>query len=146
MRSPSRFLGVLRLPGLRSTGFHRRRLRDGRTWCERVLSLKHRGCNETNKYHRAQQSPHENDRLPWNENPHGRTSGDEERSLLFTLYCTAKSPYLFRQTSCQSFFLQMRQRFFSCPHFSPAVAVPTTYYQQLLAPPVPRSRCNDCFS
>jgi hypothetical protein len=29
------------------------------------------------------------------------------------------------------------------PHFLPAVAVSTTHYQQLLAPPVPRSRCND---
>jgi hypothetical protein len=40
--------------------------------------LKHRRCNETKKYHPAQQSPHENDWLPGNENPHGRTSGDEE--------------------------------------------------------------------
>jgi len=35
---------------------------------------------------------------------------------------------------------------FCCPHFLPAVAVCTRNYQQLLAPPVPRSRCNDCFS
>jgi hypothetical protein len=30
---------------------------------------------------------------------------------------------------------------FRYPHFSPAGAVSTTKYQQLLAPPVPRSRC-----
>ena len=41
--------------------------------------MKHRRRNETNQYHPTQQSPHENDRLPGNENPHGRTSGDEER-------------------------------------------------------------------
>jgi hypothetical protein len=59
-----------------------RRLRNARflrTWRERVLSLKHRRCNETKEYHRAQQSPHENDWLPGNENVHARTSGDEER-------------------------------------------------------------------
>jgi hypothetical protein len=33
---------------------------------------------------------------------------------------------------------------FRCPHFLPAVAVSTANYQQLLAPPVPRSRCNRC--
>jgi len=32
----------------------------------------------------------------------------------------------------------------SCPHFLPAVAVCTRNYQQLPAPPVPRSRCNHC--
>ena len=79
-RSPSRFVGVLRLlPRLRSTRFHGGGLRDGRTWREGVLSLKHRRCNETNQYHPTQQSPHENDWLPGNENLHGRTSGDEER-------------------------------------------------------------------
>ena len=69
-RSPSRLVGVLRLPRLRSTRFHGRGLRDGRTWREGVLSLKHRRCHETNQYHPAQQSPHENDWLPGNENPH----------------------------------------------------------------------------
>ena len=79
-RSPSRFVGVLRLlPRLRNTRFHGGGLRDGRTWREGVLSLKHRRCNETNQYHPTQQSPHENDWLPGNENVHGRTSGDEER-------------------------------------------------------------------
>ena len=79
-RSPSRFLGVLRLlPRLRRTRFRGRGLRDGRTWREGVLSLKHRRCNETKEYHRAQQSPHENDWLPGNENRHDRTSGDEEQ-------------------------------------------------------------------
>ena len=85
-RSPSRFVGVLRLlPRLRSTRFHGCGLRDGRTWREGVLSLKHRRCNETNKYHPAQQSPHENDWLPGNENLHGRTSGDEERLTITTI-------------------------------------------------------------
>ena len=79
-RSPSRLVGVLRLlPRLRRTRFRGCGLRDRRTWRERVLSLKHRRCNETKEYHRAQQSPHENDWLPGNENPHDRTSRDEER-------------------------------------------------------------------
>ena len=79
-RSLSRFAGVLRLlPRLRDTRFRSCGLRDGRTWREGVLPLKHRGCNETKEYHRAQQSPHENDWLPGNENVHARTSGDEER-------------------------------------------------------------------
>jgi hypothetical protein len=79
-RSPSRLLGVLRLlPRLRRTRFRGRGLRDGRTWREGVLSLKHRRCNETKEYHRAQQSPYENDWLPGNENVHGTTSWDEER-------------------------------------------------------------------
>src|SRR5258708_39972149 len=52
---------------------------DGRTWREWVLPFKHRRCNETKEYHRAQQSPHENDWLPGNEDIHGRTSGDEAR-------------------------------------------------------------------
>jgi hypothetical protein len=37
----------------------------------------------------------------------------------------------------------MGGQLFCCPHFLPAVAVSTGNYQQLLAPPVPRSRCND---
>jgi hypothetical protein len=79
-RSLSRFAGVLRLlPRLRDTRFRSCGLRDGRTWREGVLSLNHRRCNETEEYHRAQQSPHENDWFPGNENPHDRTSGDEER-------------------------------------------------------------------
>ncbi len=77
--SPSRFVGVLRLlPRLRNTRFHDG-LRDVRTWREGVLPLKQRRSNETNQYHPAQQSPHENDWLPWNKNQHGRTSGDKER-------------------------------------------------------------------
>jgi hypothetical protein len=85
-RSPSRLLGVLRwLPRLRRTRFRGRGLRDGRTWREGVLSLKHRRCNETKEYHRAQQSPHKNDWLPRNENPHGRTSGDEERLTITSI-------------------------------------------------------------
>jgi hypothetical protein len=79
-RSPSRLVGLLRLLSrLRCTRFHGCGLSDRRTWREGVLSLKHRGCNETKKYHPAQQSPRENDWLPGNKNPHGRTSGDEQR-------------------------------------------------------------------
>jgi hypothetical protein len=91
-RSPSRFLGTLRLlPRLRHTRFHGGRLRNGRTWREGVLSFKYRRCNKTKKYHRAQQSPHENDWLPGNQNLHCRTSGDEERPPTYC-YCTAKKP------------------------------------------------------
>ena len=75
-RSPSRFVGLLRLlPRLRSTRFRGGGLRDGRTWREGVLSLKHRRCNEANQYHPTQQSPHENDWLPRNENVHRRPPG-----------------------------------------------------------------------
>jgi hypothetical protein len=74
-RSPGSFLGVLRLLPRLSNPRFRGGLRDGRTWREGVLSLKHRRCNETKEYHRAQQSPHENDWLPRHENMHGRTSG-----------------------------------------------------------------------
>src|SRR5579862_809861 len=59
-----------------------RRLRNARfrrTRCEGFFSFKQRRCNETNQYHATQQSPHENDWLPGNENPHGRTSENEER-------------------------------------------------------------------
>src|ERR1039457_6924339 len=87
-RSPSRFVGVLRLlPRLRRTRFRGCGLRDGRTWREGVLSLKHRRCNETNKYHPAQQSPHEDDWLPGNENPHGKPPGTKSGSRLPSLYC-----------------------------------------------------------
>jgi hypothetical protein len=78
-RSPRRFVGVLWLLRWCGARFRGWCLSDRRTWREGVLSLKHRRCNETNKYHSAQQSPHENDWLPGNENPHGRTSEDEER-------------------------------------------------------------------
>ena len=84
-RSPSRFVGVLRLPRLHNARFHGGGIRDDRTWREGVLSLKHRRCNETNQYHPTQQSPHENDRLPGNENPHGNASGDEERLTIATI-------------------------------------------------------------
>ena len=90
-RSPSRLVGVLRLlPRLRRTRFRGCGLRDGRTWREGVFALKHRRRNETNKYHPAQQSPHENDWLPRNENPHDRTSGDEEQ-LTINHHYTAKT-------------------------------------------------------
>jgi len=79
-RSSGRFVGMLRLlPRVRSRSFHGGRLRDGRSWCEGVFSFKYRRRNETKEYHRAQQTPHENDWLPGNKNLHGRTFGDEER-------------------------------------------------------------------
>ena len=92
-RSPSRFMGLLGLllPPLHNTRFHRGGLRDGRTWREGVLSFKYRRCNETKEYHRAQQSPHENDWLPGNQNVHGRTSGDEKR-LAITAIILRKTP------------------------------------------------------
>jgi hypothetical protein len=77
-RSPSRFVGV-KLPGLRTTRFRGGDWPDDRPRREGVLSLKHRRCNETNQYHPTQQSPHENDRLPGNENVHDRTSWDEDQ-------------------------------------------------------------------
>ena len=87
-RSPSRFLGTLSLlPRLRSTSFHGFRLRDGRTWRERVLSFKYRRRKETKKYHRAQQSPHENDWFPRHQNIHGRPPGTKSGSRLPLLYC-----------------------------------------------------------
>jgi hypothetical protein len=96
-RSPSRFVGVLTLLlRLRSTRFYGRGLRDGRTWREGVLSLKHRRCNETNQYHPAQQSPHENDRLPWNENVHRRPPGTKS-GLRFSAIVLPKTSNLFRK-------------------------------------------------
>jgi hypothetical protein len=98
-RSLSRFAGVLRLlPRLCHTRFRSCGLRDGRTWREGVLSLKYRRCNETEEYHRAQQSPHENDWLPGNQNVHGRPRGRRARLTTY-LYCTAKDPKLISQKS-----------------------------------------------
>jgi hypothetical protein len=70
---------------LRNTRFRGWILRGGRRWRQGVPSPKQRRCNETNQYHRTQQSPHENDWLPGNENPHGITSGDEERLTITTI-------------------------------------------------------------
>jgi hypothetical protein len=95
-RSPSRFVGVLRLPRLRTTRFHGGGLPDDRTWREGVLSLKHRRCNETNQYHPTQQSPHENDWLPGNENVHRRPPGTKSGSR-FTAIVLPKSSKLFRE-------------------------------------------------
>src|SRR5271166_3902080 len=89
-RSPSRFVGVLRLPRLRTTRFHGGGLPDDRSWREGVLSLKHRRSNETNQYHPAQQSPHENNWLPGNENVHRRPPGTKSDSHY--RYYTAKNP------------------------------------------------------
>jgi hypothetical protein len=83
------------LPRLCRTRFHGCGLRDGRTWPEGVLSLKHRRCNETKEYHRAQQSPHENHWLPWNEDVHGRPPRTKSGSRCN--YCTAKTQTLFRE-------------------------------------------------
>jgi hypothetical protein len=96
-RSPSRLVGVLRLlPRLRRTRFRGCGLRDGRTWREGVLSLKHRRCNETEEYHCAQQSPHENDWLPGNENVHGRPPRTK-RGLGFIAIVLPKTSNLFRE-------------------------------------------------
>ena len=71
-RSSSRFVGLLRLPRLRNTPSYGHALRDGRPGREGILSLKHRRCKETKQYHPTQQSPHENDWLPGNEDVHRR--------------------------------------------------------------------------
>jgi hypothetical protein len=76
--------GLLR--GLRNARFPRTRR-------ERIFSLKQRRCNETNQYHPTQQSPHENDWLPRNENLHGRTSGDEARLTISVIIL--RNPYTF---------------------------------------------------
>ena len=109
-RSLGRFVGALRLlPGWRSTRFRACGLRDRRTWREGVLSLKHRRCNETKKYHPAQQSPHENDWLPGHENLHGRTSGDEER-LAITPIILRKNQTPFTNIGLHFFFRCCRAR------------------------------------
>jgi hypothetical protein len=94
-RSLSRFAGVLRLlPRLCHTRFRSCGLRDGRTWREGVLSLKYRRCNETEEYHRAQQSPHENDWLPGNQNVHGRPPGTKSAPYDSPLlYCEGPETY-----------------------------------------------------
>ena len=86
-RSPSRFVGVPRLPRWRNARFHRWGLRHGRTWREGVLSLEDRRCDETNQYHPAQQSPDENDWLPGDENVHTEPPGTKSASRLQLLYC-----------------------------------------------------------
>jgi hypothetical protein len=92
-RSPSRFMGLLGLllPPLHNTRFHRGGLRDGRTWREGVLSFKYRRCNETKEYHRAQQSPHENDWLPGNQNVHGRPPRTKSGLTITYIYYTTKN-------------------------------------------------------
>ena len=93
-RSPSGLVGVLSLlPRLRRTRFRGCRLRDGRTWREGVLSLKHPRCNETKEYHRAQQSPHENDWLQRHENVHGRPPGTKSGLRLPLLYGEERQTY-----------------------------------------------------
>src|SRR5258708_721228 len=75
------------LSGMILVGFVASSLREG------VLSFKQRLCDGTNQYHPAQQSPHEKDWLPGNDNQHHRTSGDEVRPTV-NRYCTAKNPKL----------------------------------------------------
>ena len=111
-RSPSRFVGVLRLlPRLRNTRFRRCGLRDGRTWREGVLSFKHRRCNETNEYHPAQQSPHENDWLPGNENVHGRPPRTKSGSRLQILYCEIPRTFFVKIVLVVNHDGVLRQRF-----------------------------------
>jgi len=93
-RSSSRFVGVLRLPRLRTTRFQGGGLPDDRTWREGILSLKHRRSNETNQYHPTQQSPHENDWLPWNENVHWQNLRGRRAAHNYRYY-TAVNPRLF---------------------------------------------------
>ena len=119
-RSSRRFVGVLWLLRWCSARFQGWRLSDRRTWREGVLSLKHRGCNETKKYHPAQQSPHENDRLPRNENQHGRTSGDEERLTITTIILRKTTD--FSWASCQSFFAQDMTPLILTPQFNDHLA------------------------
>ena len=78
---------------LRSTGFCICGLRHGCCWREGVLSLTERRCNETNQDHSTEQSPHENDWLPGNENPHGKTSGDEERLITDIVLRKKRTPF-----------------------------------------------------
>jgi hypothetical protein len=98
-RSTSHLVGLLRsLSRLRGGRFRRYGLRDGRPWRKGVLSLKHRRRNETKEYHRAYQSPHENDWLPRNENAHGTPPGTKSAVCDVTLlYCEA--PKLISQKS-----------------------------------------------
>ena len=73
-----------------------------RTRREGILSFTQGRRNETKKDHRTQQSPYENDWLPRNENPHGRTSGDEERLTITAIILRNKrTPFL----SLRLFFL-----------------------------------------
>jgi hypothetical protein len=91
-RSLSRFVRAIGwFPRLRSTSFRGWRLSDCRTWREGVLSFKYRRCNETKKYHRAQQSPHENDWLPWNENVHWQNLRGQRAAHDYRYY-TAENP------------------------------------------------------
>ena len=86
-RSPSSLVGALTLllPRVCSTCVHGSRLSNNCTWRERVLSLEHRRCNKPEQNHCAQQSPHENDWLPGDENVHTRTSGDEGGNVILAI-------------------------------------------------------------
>src|SRR5207245_2587030 len=88
-RSSRRFVGVLWLLRWCSARFRGCRLSDRRTWREGVFSSKDRRRSETKKYHPAQQSPHENDWPPGNENVHGRPPGTKYSSNYH--YYTAKN-------------------------------------------------------
>ena len=121
-------MGVFRLLSrLRNTRFRDGGLHDGCTWREGVLSLKHRRCNETNQYHPTQQSPHENDRLPGNENVHGRTFPDEER-LTITAIILRKTPD-FSRTSLPEFVAQELQAAKNCNARNPAASSASKHSQ-----------------
>ena len=123
-RSPSRLVGVLRLlPRSRHTRFSGCGLLYDRAWREGVLSFKHRRCNETNKYHPAQQSPHENDWLPGNENVHARPLRTKSGSRLALLYC---DPPDFSWTSRKRFIAQELQTRRQQRQESPARKPPPT--------------------
>jgi hypothetical protein len=140
-RSPNRSVGVLRLPRLRNTCFYEGGLRDRGTWCEGVLSFKQRRYNKTNQYHPTQQSPHENDWLPGNEDQHGTPPGTKS-GVRFTAIVLPRVhtcfvnilPEVLRSDEKEVFPLPALFTRSCCFHRE---------LKQLLAPPVPRSRCND---
>jgi hypothetical protein len=49
-----------------------------------IFALQQRGGSKPNKYHSSQQSPNQNNRLPWDENEksHNNNSDDERRQQL----------------------------------------------------------------
>jgi hypothetical protein len=78
-----RRLGLL--PRMRSTRFRTRGPCRNRSRRKRMIfSLQQRGGSKPNKYHSSQQSPNQNNRLPWDENQksHNNNSDDERRQQL----------------------------------------------------------------
>ena len=95
-RSPSRFVGVLRLPRLRNTRFHGGGLRDGRTWREGILSLKQRRCNETQPVSSRSAIP-TRERLASRERESAWQNLRGRRAAYDYCYYTAKNPDIFRE-------------------------------------------------